>query len=194
MWLGTSSGTLKVFHAPTLKAKFAGKLEVDGSGASAILDILHVEETASVLVATVGGDIWSFYDRLLPGGLRIQDRIILPDMSPCYHLVKVNVDNCVEVWGTLDNNRVLLLEKDGMGWHKLEFQSDPHDSKLRLCSYIAHCCFTSRSGTPQNHVWISYRHRSVLVCWDARNRQQRCILNCAEKLRNGEFIISILYL
>ena len=185
MWMGTSSGTIKVFHSPTLKAKFAGRLEMGGQSSSAVLDIRHVEETSSVLVATVMGEIWSFYDRIVTGGLRIQDRIILPEMSPCYHLVKVNVQGSVEVWGTMDNNRVLVLEKDGSGWRQLEFESDPKDPKLRLCSYIVHANFTGKDGTMQNHVWISYRHRSVLVCWDAKTRQQRTVLNCADKLRNG---------
>ena len=186
MWTGTSSGTLKVFHAPTLKAKYAGKLTMEGLPASAILDIRHVEETSSVLVATVNGEIWSFYDRIVPGGLKIQDRIILPEMSPCYHMVKVNVQGSVEVWGTLDNNRVLLLEKSGgPGWRKLEFESNPGDSRLRLCSFVAHASFTGKDGSMHNHVWLSYRHRSVLVCWDARTRRQKCVLDCAKKLRTG---------
>lgn len=187
MWMGTSTGTLKVFHAPTLKAKFAGKLELGGTKASAVLDILHVEESSSVLVATFGGEIWSFCDRLVQGGLRIEETIFLPDCNPCYHLVKVNVQGSVEVWGTMDNNRVLLLEKSGSGWTKLEYKSDPKDLKLQLCSYIAHACFTGKDGTTENHIWISYRNRSVLVCWDAKTRQQRCILNCATELRNGEW-------
>ncbi len=91
MWMGTISGTIKVFHAPTLKAKYAGKLAFIGQDASAVLHILHVEETSSVLVATVGSDVWSFYDRLVPGSLKIQDKIILPELSPCYHMVKVVV-------------------------------------------------------------------------------------------------------
>ena len=188
MWMGTSSGTLKVFHAPTLKSKYTGKLTMEGLPASAILDIRHVEETASVLVATVNGEVWSFYDRIVTGGLKIQDRIILPELSPCYHMVKVNVQGSVEVWGTMDNNRVLLLEKSGggSGWKKLEFESNPGDSKLRLCSFVAHANFTGKDGSMQNHVWLSYRHRSVLVCWDARTRRQRCTLNCADKLRTGK--------
>jgi len=139
MWMGTSTGTLKVFHAPTLKAKFAGKLEIgNGQSASLILDILHVEETSSVLVVNTNGEIWSFYDKIVPGGLKIQDRILLPDNNPCFHLTKVNVQGSVEVWGTMDSNRVLLLERVEWGWKKLEFESDPKDPKLRLCSFIAH--------------------------------------------------------
>ncbi len=79
--------------------------------ASAVLHILHVEETHSILVATVGGDIWSLYDQLVPGGLKIQDRIILAELSPFYHLAKVVIEGSVEVWGTMDNDRVLVLEE-----------------------------------------------------------------------------------
>ena len=189
MWMGTSSGTLKVFHAPTLKTTFAGRLimaDIENSIKSAILDILYVPETSSVLVANVKGEIWSFYDRIVPGGLKIQDRILLPDYSPCYHMAKVNVQGSIEVWGTMDDNRILLLEKTGDGWRKLEFLAKPQDPKLKLCSYIAHAHFTGRDGSPCNHIWISYRNRSVLVGWDANTRQQRCILNCADKLKTGQ--------
>lgn len=187
MWMGTSTGTLKVFHAPTLKAKFAGKLEIgNGQSASLILDILHVEETSSVLVVNTNGEIWSFYDKIVPGGLKIQDRILLPDNNPCFHLTKVNVQGSVEVWGTMDNNRVLLLERVEWGWKKLEFESDPKDPKLRLCSFIAHASFTARDGNPANHIWISYRQRSLLVSWDAKERKQRAIINCASSLKTGK--------
>ena len=188
MWMGTSTGLLKVFYAPTLKAKFAGKLDIgNATTASPILDILHVEETSSVLVVNTIGEIWSFSDKIVPGGLKIQDRILLPDNNPCFHLAKVNVQGSVEVWGSMDNNRVLLLERAELGWKKLEFESDPKDPKLRLCSFIAHASFTARDGKPANHIWISYRQRTFLVSWDAKERKQRAIVNCTNKLKTGKY-------
>ncbi len=190
IWMGTANGTIKIFHAPTLKIRFAGKMAVSGGGpASFVLNILHVEEISCVLVANHSGEIWVFSDRVLPGGLKIRERISLPDFSPCFHLVKVlHPDpNKVEVWGTMDHNRVLLLERQNKQWMQVELESSPGDTKLNLCSYIVHTRFTGRTGMECNHVWVSYRNRSLLVGFDAQTRQQRCRLNCADTLRNSKY-------
>ena len=192
IWMGTTTGTIMVFHAPTLKTKFCGKLtgmtdNLEGSmSGRVILDIRHIPETSSVLVAKVNGEIWSLRDKISKGGIRIEDQILLPDYSPCYHMVKVNVEGSIEVWGTMENNRILLLERGDYGWKKNELVADPKDHKLRLCSYIVHTTFTGRDGLDLSHVWISYRNRSVLVSFDAKSRKQRCILNCADQLRTSE--------
>lgn len=92
MWMGTTAGTIKIFHAPTLKTKFTSTLETDESmGATnrTILDILYVEERRTVMVANFSGEVWCFYDKIVEDGLRLQCKISLSDGSPCYHLVKV---------------------------------------------------------------------------------------------------------
>ncbi len=94
MWMGTTSGSIKVFHAPTLKVKFTCALEREGPEGKtncAILDILYVEEMRTVLVANFSGEVWSFYDSIVDDGLRLQCKITLPDDSPCYHLAKVSM-------------------------------------------------------------------------------------------------------
>ena len=183
-----------VFHAPTLKTKFAGKLtgmasNPEGSlSGRVILDIRHIPETSSVLIAKVNGEIWSLRDKITRGGLRIEDQILLPEYSPCYHMVKVKIEGSIEVWGTMENNRVLLLERQQYGWSRKELVADPEDHRLRLCSYIVHTSFTGRDGSELSHVWISYRNRSVLVSFDAKSRKQRCILNCADQLRTSKLL------
>lgn len=187
--MGTANGTIKIFHAPTLKVRFAGKMSIPGGGpASFVLNILHVEEASCVLVASHSGEIWVFSDRVLSGGLKIRERLILPECSPCFHLVKVlNQDpDKVEVWGTMDHNRVLVLERHNKQWISDELVATPGDSRLNLCSYIVHTRFTGRTGKECSHVWVSYRNRSLLVGFDAFTRQQRCRLNCADALRNRE--------
>ena len=194
IWMGTSTGTIMVFHAPTLKTKFAGKLtgmasNPEGSlSGRVILDIRHIPETSSVLIAKVNGEIWSLRDKITQGGLRIEDQILLPEYSPCYHMVKVKIEGSIEVWGTMENNRVLLLERQQYGWSRKELVADPEDHRLRLCSYIIHTSFTGRDGSELSHVWISYRNRSVLVSFDTKTRKQRCILNCADQLRTSKLL------
>ena len=180
MWMGTTTGTLKVFHAPTLKAKFTGKLVVDVSGRpSCILNILHIPSISCVLVSTANGEIWSFRDTLTPKGLVIQDQLALTDYYQCYHLVAVEREGAVEVWGTMDNSQLCLLETNGEGrWKSQEIKVNTGDPKLRLCSHIALANFTNTRGVGQNHLWISYRSRGVLVAWNADSRQQLTVVNC----------------
>ena len=93
MWMGTSAGAIKVFHAPTLKTKFTCTLETEeaeGKTNRTILDILYVEEMRTVLIANFSGEVWSFYDTIVEDGLRLQCKIELSDGSPCYHMCKVS--------------------------------------------------------------------------------------------------------
>ncbi len=95
MWMGTSAGAIKVFHAPTLKTKFTCTLMTDEAGTMVnrtILDILYVEQMRTVLVASFSGEIWCFYDSIVEDGLRLQCKIELADGLPCYHMVKVSTE------------------------------------------------------------------------------------------------------
>ena len=188
IWMGTIKGTIMVFHAPTLKTKFAGKLTRVASNPedSVILDIQHIPETSSVLITKENGEIWSLRDKIIRGGLQIEDQLSLPEYSPCFHMIKVKVEGSVEVWGTMENNRVLLLERQQYGWSRKELVADHEDHKLRLSFYIVHTSFTGTDGSELSHVWISYQNKSMLVSFDAKTRKQRCILNCADQLRTGK--------
>ncbi len=156
--------------------------------------IIHVEEASCVLVASHNGEIWVFYDRVIQGGLKVRERITLPEFSPCFHLVKVphRDPGKVEVWGTMDHNRVLVLERVNKKWTQIELEASPGDLRLKLCSYIVHTSFTSRTtGLECSHTWVSYRNRSLLVGFDALTRKQRCRLNCADALRNRKCSMSL---
>ena len=187
--MGTSTGTLKIFHAPTLHAsKF--DLEVEGLQTSSIIEISHVKEACSVLVATGKGEIWSFIDHLISGSLKMLDRILPPSNKTditCNRMVTVSYSQeSVEVWGTMSENRIFVLKPAGGGrWRKQEFEPSVKDSKLRACLYIAHASFSGRNGSIQNHVWHSYRSKAVLVCWDAETKQQTQFLDCAKAFKAG---------
>lgn len=178
MWMGTTTGTLKVFHAPTLKAKYTGKLIIGVMNPSCVLNILHVESAECVMVSTANGEIWFFHDSLSVHGLVIQSRLTLTDNYQCYHMVAVEREGTVEVWGTMDNSQLCLMERDGAGWRSQEIKVNTDDPKLRLCSHIALAHFKDKKGVTQDHLWISYRSRGVLVAWDAEAREQRAVINC----------------
>lgn len=94
IWIGTLSGVIKIFHALTLKTKFASTLESKGPGGTfvgggTILDILYVEEMRTVLVANNSGEIWCFDDTITKEGLRLQKKIDLSYGFALYDLAKV---------------------------------------------------------------------------------------------------------
>jgi hypothetical protein len=187
IWMGTITGTIMVFHA-TLRKEFAGKLTrtVSNPENSVILDIQHIPETSSVLITKDNGEIWFLRDTLIDGRLQIEHQLLLPKYSPCYHMVKVKVEGSIEVWGTMENNQVLLLENQQSGWSSQKLVVDPEDHRPRLCFYIVHTSFTGRDGLEMSHIWISYQNKSLMVSFDAKTKKQRCILNCADKLRTSK--------
>ena len=188
IWMGTITGTIVVFRAPTLKTKFAGKLTRTASNPdkSVILDIQHIPETSSILISKENGEIWSLRDKIIHGRLQVENPIFQLEHSPCFHMVKVKVEGSIEVWGTMENNRVLLLERQQSGWSMSELVADPKDHRLQQCFYIIHTSFTGKDGSELSHVWISYKDKSLLVSFDAKARKQRCILNCADQLRTSK--------
>ncbi len=100
----------------------------------------------------------------------------------------------MEVWGTMENNRLLVMDKYHGTWHHNEIEIKLKDPKIRLCSQVAFTRFINDQRVECEHVWVSYEQQSVLVSLDARKREQRCILNCADMLKESESIILVLSL
>lgn len=90
MWIGTYTGVIKIFHAPTLKAMHTFTLEQEESASASILDIIYVQELRTVLVSSVMGGLWSFNDTNVQ-----ESRLMIKESDgyPCFHLVKVSLNN-----------------------------------------------------------------------------------------------------
>lgn len=183
-WMGTSTGNLRILHAPTLKLCHSWKLPSSDDKPSSILKILHVQEMSCVLVTTHGAEIWSLHDRLVgTTGLQILQHMMIED-CPVYDLVKVNMpDGRVEVWGTMDNNTLILLELDSSQW-KWSLHTLEATGYLKYCSHIVCCSFTNEGGKEERHLWVSYRNRGGLISFDTQERKQRCLLSVAQVLKN----------
>ena len=169
MWIGTTNGILKLKHAPTLVTKFKGKLKTETTPNPFILNITHVDKTSSVLVTTSANDIWVFHDKLSDKGLVIEDHLMLPNSINCYQLAMLEVGGSLEVWGTMDRNQLLLLEKKRLGWEMQWFHVKSKQEWQFF--HIGHATFEDKSGQIQNHLWASYRQKSHLVCWNVQDRQ-----------------------
>lgn len=200
IWMGTESGTIIVVDATTQTKTYAAKLnESLSSNVKAeqpILAIQHMDsksEECVIIVMNKNGTIWSLYEAVSPDGFRIHDQLNLPDqsISSCCHITEVSIKTDSEVWGTMMNNNIFILEKEishehyfiedegdhcTYKWKKSEVSINPSRYQMSNPSYIVHTKFIERFGSEGNHIWISYQRQSILVSFDAETRKQRCII------------------
>lgn len=190
--MGTSRGSIRVIHAPTLTVKYSNQLYKDEAlGPAAILKILHVQEKECVFVTVHQSEIWCFHDRLVgkPPNLIPKQRIKTDDRDdggPVYDLVKVVLDGTVQIWGTMDNNVLIQLTMVNDEWVKHYHTITPPNYQMKVCSYIVCCSYTDSGGAEQCHLWVSYRSKSSIVCLDVRTEQQVGYINCTEALKGTQ--------
>ena len=140
-----------------------------------------------MLVSLTSSEIWSLYDQLVgtPLSLTKQQCISTADQDgsgPVYDLVKVVVDGQIQVWGTMDNNVLLLLERKDGKWIKSYYNIQPYSHHMKVCSHIVWCSFEEDGY--HDHLWISYRSKGGIMCFDVRSKEQRGSINCTEKLKS----------
>ena len=190
LWMGTSQGKLRVIHAPSLKVKYSGKLFQGVEKGSAVLKILHIQEEACVFVSVHSGHIWCLRDHLVEWGLFVEQHLAMDDQYSCgpvYDLVDAKVDGVQQVWGTMDNNTLLLLEKREGEWVPFFHKLCPFGTHMRYCSHIVYCNFVDEeSHKEQHHLWVSYQNKGGLVCFDAQQKKQRHSFNCSEVLQSSD--------
>ena len=92
----------------------------------------------------------------------------------------------IQVWGTMDQH-LLIMKKPGDSWRLSEVEVESKDSRLKQLSKIGFATFTDASGSVVNHIWATYRQKSVLVSFDANTAEQRFILRCDKELRDRKY-------
>ena len=193
MWMGTDSGSLIVCHAPSLKVKCMHTIPSEAGNTSAIFDIVHVGEVSSVIVTTRRGELWCFRDQPGPQGLHVEQKVSVGDAV--YRLLKVTVQGSVQVWGSMDNNAVFLMEwGGGKEWKRVTLPPcNSGNTKIVLLSCVAHSSFRDSRGKDRDYVWMAYRNRSVLVCWDAQCRRQLedHTIDCAKVLSADKYKVQL---
>ena len=175
IWMGTVQGNIRIIHSPTLSVKYSGQLPQEPS---AILKIIHVEEERCVVVSVYSGEIYVVHDRLIgqPAGLVKHQHIVMNDRDDCgpvFDLVKVKMeDGSFQVWGTMDNNILLLLEKKDNEWCRSYYEIAPLGHRLKTCSHVAWCGFVNGAGHRRDHLWVTYRNKGGMVKFDLHTRKQ----------------------
>lgn len=173
--------------------KYSGQLFSTGDQHSAVLKILHVSEKDCVLVSLTSSEIWCIHDRLIgqPLCLVKEQKITTSDREgsgPVYDLVKINIGEKLQVWGTMDNNTLVLLEKEDKEWRKSYYDIHPYSHHMKVCSHIVCCNFTDENIN-YYHLWISYRSKGGLICFDASSKKQCGYINCSEILKSNKGIV-----
>ncbi len=197
--MGTSKGSIRIVHAPTLSVKYSSKIGCsENSEYSPVLKILHIEEEECVLVTVHNSEVWCFHDRLVgdPSSLIKRQRILIDDRDDCgpiYDLVKVKIDGEVKVWGTMDNNVLIEFQIIKGVWSKSYHFVTPYDHHMKVCSYIVYCNFIGLNQQEEHHLWISYRNKSGLMCIDARTGTQIGHINCTQALQTSQGMLYKLY-
>lgn len=176
-WMGMSTGTLQILNASTLNLQHTWKL----AQGSAILKILHVQDLGCVLVTTHGEEICVLKDKLFgEAGLAILQQITC---GPVYDLVMVKQpEGGVEVWGTMDNNTLLLLQHNGDQWNTSCYSLA---TSGRTCTHIV-CCSFAEEGMEERYLWIAYRSRDSIICFDALKKKQLPSINCYHVLKGPQ--------
>ena len=156
-----------------------------------VLAIVAVPEVSSVLVSTLSSfhfQIWCFEDQLESGELVIQE--MLDGTDPAYQLCKVILpDGTVEVWGTSDNNKLVVLQhcshEGDHVWQKQLYECQFPNGATLPCKCITHAHFVDAAGVLHDHIWVSTDRRSRLVCWDAEEKRQLCVTEVKRDLELG---------
>ena len=147
-----------------------------------------------MVVTTQRGEVWCFRDHPSPGGLQIEQT--LKAVDAVYRLVKVVMrGGPIQVWGSMDNNAVFLMEWGGgeggkEAWKKISLPPcNSGNPKTVLLSCVAHSSFVDSSGNNRDYVWMAYRNRSVVTCWDAQRKCQLMshTLDCSKVLNTGNY-------
>ena len=88
----------------------------------------------------------------------------------------------------MEKNKLLIMNKPNKKWCHKEISVDPKNPSLHVLSFIVCAKFINDTKIECDHVWVSYRQRSMLVSFDAKKKKQRCTLDCKELLRKSELI------
>ena len=210
IWMGTESGTIIVVDAITQTKIYSGKLQLNEQSPTVtikaelpIIGIQHMDsksEKCVVIVMNKNGVIWSLYEMVSRNGFRLHQYLSLPEqsISSYCHITEVSTKTDSEVWGTMTNNRVFVLEKEdsiegvqrlmikdncnhcAYRWKYSELSISPSSDQITNPSHIVHTKFIERSGSEGNHAWISYYRQSTLVSFDVETRKQRCTIDLCD--------------
>lgn len=170
MWISTLEQKLFIIHTPSMKTVITSvSLK---SAEQSVIDLLHVVEWHAVLVMWSGSEIWYLQDNIDHGEIVVLDKQKLD--SPLLHWCKVVLQSRIEVWGTLENGKVVILD-----WPPMGQRTNILSPSIVNCSYQYTFEYIASSYTTMKRsdglgglvqVWVSFKQDFRLMCWNATTR------------------------
>ena len=169
MWITTLEQKLFIIHTPSMKTIASVSLK---NADQSVINLLHIVEWHAVLVMWSGSEIWYLQDSVVHGEIAVLDKQKLN--SPLLHWCEVVFPDRVEVWGTQESGKVVILDWSSMGQHtnllSLPTINCSHQFAFEhiTSSYMAGNDALDSSA----QVWVSFKQHFRLMCWDATTRTQ----------------------
>lgn len=166
MWVTTLEQKLFVIHTPSMKTIATVSLR---NASQSVTNLLHVVEWHAVLVMWSGSEIWYLQDGVDHGGIAVLDKQKLN--SPLLHWCEVVFPDRVEVWGTQENGKVVILDWSSMAQHtNLLSLSTVNFSHQFTFEHITSSYMEGDNGWDSSIAWVSFKQDNRLMCWDATTR------------------------
>ena len=169
MWISTSEQKLYIIHTPSMKTTTSVSLN---NADKNVIHLLHVIEWHVVVVMWTGPEIWYIQDKVDHTGIAVLDKQKLS--SPLLHWCEVAFQDRVEVWGTQEDGKIVILDWSRMGQRtNVLSPSMVNCSRKLTCECIANSQMESNDGGLSDQlvqVWVSFKQDTQLMCWDATTR------------------------
>ena len=179
MWISTSEQKLFVVHTPSMKTVISVSLK---NADQTVVNLLHVMEWHVVMVMWSGSAVWYLQDKFDDSKIRVLDKKKLE--SPLLHCCKVILPGRVEVWGTQQNGKVVILDWSSMGQNT----STLSPPMVTNCNRQPDCEHITSSYTRRDdnlngsvQVWVTFKQELRLGCWDAVTRSSFYSVKIASK-------------
>ena len=166
MWVTTVEQKLFVVHTPSMKTIATVSLR---NANQSVTNLLHIVEWHAVLVMWSGMEIWYLQDGVDHGEIAVLDKQKLN--SPLLHWCEVVFPDRVEVWGTQENGKVVILDWSSMGQHTNLLSLPTINSSQSAFEHITSSYMEENDGLDSSvQAWVSFKQDIRLTCWDATTR------------------------
>lgn len=169
MWVSTLEQKLFIIHTPTMKTVTSVSLK---NPDQRVIDLLHIVEWHAVLMMWTGSEIWYLQDSIDRGEVIVLDKQKLD--SPLFHWCQVILQDRVEVWGTQENGKVVVLNWSSVGQSTGILSLSTVNCNFQYTfEYITSSYMTMKENYGLDglvQVWVSFRQDFRLMCWDATTR------------------------
>ena len=169
MWVSTLEQKLFIVHAPSMKTVASVSLK---NPDQRVIGLLHIAGWHAVIMMWTGSEIWYLQDCIDRGEVTVLDKQKLD--SPLFHWCQVVLQDRVEVWGTQESGKIVILDWFSRGQHTNTLSPSTVNCNIQCTfEHITSSYMTMKENCGLDslvQVWVSFRQELRLMCWDATTR------------------------